>query len=210
MKSYIAVVIIIALVSACSDNQTKISAPISSTIALCSAGLAEGTKAKVGAQYENSKGNIDADFFIYLRGMIDPNTISNEKYSEFVKCVLEVDKRIRPSATHTESEWLTAAQYQNLWKRKSEDGFYPTTLEGKCEEGSEYFKVNSWKSLPLGAAYYSYHAMTAAFYADRLKTLSQDGYSLVYLSNFRDCSGGERSQATWFRGAIDSQKVSKP
>lgn len=95
-------------------------------------------------------------------------------------------------------EWFTSAQYQQEFEKLSKDGFYPNILEGKCEKKSEYFHVE-WLPIPLGVgSHISVHGLTKDEYENNNNKNILDGYSLESFSNFKDCSGVERYQATWF------------
>jgi len=57
------------------------------------------------------------------------------------------------------SEWMTSQQYQQAFDRHLQEGFYPDKVEGRCVSDSEQFRVE-WKGIPLGAAFFSHHAIT--------------------------------------------------
>jgi hypothetical protein len=97
-----------------------------------------------------------------------------------------------------QAQWLTLAQYQQVFNKQVREGFYPKTVEGRCEKGSEQFRAD-WTGIPLGASFHSHHALTKAFYEARNEEYISHGYSLQSVTNFKDCSGMERYQATWFK-----------
>ena len=96
------------------------------------------------------------------------------------------------------AEWLTAAQYQQAFDRQLKEGYYPDKVEGRCEGGSEQFHVD-WKGIPIGAGFYSHHAIPKEFYERKNQEYVSSGYSLESLNKFKDCSGTDRYQATWFK-----------
>src|SRR5437899_3196066 len=101
-------------------------------------------------------------------------------------------------AQSPEAQWLTSAQYQQLFNRQVSEGFYPKKVEGRCENRSEQFRAE-WTGIPLGTNFHAHHADTKAFYEARNKEYVSRGYSLQSVTNFKDCSGTERYLATWFR-----------
>lgn len=97
-----------------------------------------------------------------------------------------------------QAQWLTSAQYQQVFNMQVRAGFYPKSVEGRCENGSEQFRAE-WTGIPLGASFHSHHALTKAFYEARNEEYASFGYSLQSVTYFTDCSGKERYQATWFK-----------
>ena len=97
-----------------------------------------------------------------------------------------------------QAEWLTSAQYQQIFNKQVREGFYPERVEGRCENGSEQFHA-AWKGVPLDVSFYAQHAMTKEFYEGKNLQYSSLGYSLESISQFKDCSGTERYQALWFK-----------
>ena len=95
-------------------------------------------------------------------------------------------------------EWMTAAQYQQAFNKRAREGFYPEKVEGRCEGSSEQFHVE-WKGIPLGARFVSHHAITKERYERKNQEYVSKGYSLESLNKFKDCSGQDRYQATWFK-----------
>jgi hypothetical protein len=97
-----------------------------------------------------------------------------------------------------EPQWMTSAQYQMAFNNKVREGFYPSKVEGRCHDGVEEFRVE-WKGTPLGTSFASHHGVTKGFYDNKNREYTASGYSLETLNTFKDCSGVERYQATWFR-----------
>jgi polyglycine hydrolase-like protein len=97
------------------------------------------------------------------------------------------------------AEWLTAAQYQQAFDKQVKEGFYPDKVEGRCESGTEQFHAE-WKGIPSGATFVSHHGITKEFYERRNQALVSKGYSLQSLNTFKNCSGANSYQATWFKG----------
>jgi Polyglycine hydrolase-like, structural repeat len=95
-------------------------------------------------------------------------------------------------------EWLTAAQYQLAFNKKVRDGFYPSKVQGRCKDDGEQFYAE-WKQIPLGAGFFSHHAITKEFYERKNHEYVSQGYSLESLNILKDCSGRDRYQATWFK-----------
>jgi len=96
--------------------------------------------------------------------------------------------------------WTTSAEYHQAFEKRMKDGYYPSWVEGRCEDGCEKFHAE-WKGLPLGAGFASYHGLTKESYDAKKQEYTSKGYSQVCLTIFKDCSGTERYQATWFRKA---------
>lgn len=96
------------------------------------------------------------------------------------------------------AKWMTAAQYQQAFDKQVQEGFYPDKVEGRCVGDSEQFHVE-WKPLPLGVDFVSHHAVTKEFYESKNQEYIAHGFSLASLNKFKDCSGRDRYQATWFR-----------
>ena len=94
------------------------------------------------------------------------------------------------------AQWLTSAQYQQVFNNQVREGRYPKTVEGRCENGREQFWAE-WDRVPSGAGFDSHHALTKPFYEARNGEYVSHGYSLQSVNNFEDCSGVERYQATW-------------
>jgi TonB family protein len=94
------------------------------------------------------------------------------------------------------AQWLTSAQYQQVFHKQVREGRYPKTVEGRCESGREQFRAE-WGRMPSGAGFYSHHALTKAFYEAKNREYVSHGYSLQSVTNFEDCSGIQRYQATW-------------
>jgi len=99
-------------------------------------------------------------------------------------------------AEEQRAQWLTSTQYQQVFNEQVREGRYPKTVEGRCENGSEQFRAD-WGRIPSGAGFYSHHALTKALYEARNGEYVSHGYSLQSITNFEDCSGVERYQATW-------------
>ena len=95
-------------------------------------------------------------------------------------------------------EWLTSAQYQQIFNKQAKEGFYPIRVEGRCENGGEQFHAQ-WQGVPSGASFYSHHAITKESFEVKNQEYISRGYSLVSLTTFKDCSGTERYQATWLK-----------
>jgi hypothetical protein len=96
------------------------------------------------------------------------------------------------------SEWMTSAQYQRDFDTRAPKGFYPQEVEGRCEAGSETY-LPDWKPQPPGAAFFSYFGMTREGYDNKNREYAAQGFSLVSVKHFSDCSGVERYQATWLK-----------
>ncbi|CAB1081825.1 hypothetical protein D1AOALGA4SA_9468 [Olavius algarvensis Delta 1 endosymbiont] len=101
--------------------------------------------------------------------------------------------------TFAKTEWLTSAQYQRAFDKQVQDGFYPDIVNGRCENNSDQFHAK-WKSIPLGARFISHHAMTKKSYERKASQYVSKGFTLEYLTKFKDCSGRVRYQATWLKG----------
>ncbi|HEY5894736.1 MAG TPA: toll/interleukin-1 receptor domain-containing protein [Chthoniobacterales bacterium] len=104
----------------------------------------------------------------------------------------------QPVTVEGSAEWLTAAQYQQAFDKKAEEGFYPYKVEGRCENESEQFRVE-WKGIPLDAEFVSHHAITREFFETKNREYTSMGFSLESLNKFKDCAGRDRYQATWFK-----------
>jgi len=96
------------------------------------------------------------------------------------------------------SEWMTSAQYQRDFDTRAPKGFYPHEVEGRCEGGSEKY-LPAWKPQPPGAAFFSYFGMPREGYDNKNREYVAQGFSLVSVKHFTDCSGVERYQATWLK-----------
>ena len=103
-------------------------------------------------------------------------------------------------ANANSTEWLTSAEYQKTLNKKVKDGFYPSRVEGRCDNDYEQFRAE-WKGIPLGTRFFSHHGLTKESYETRNQEYISKGYSLISITTFRDCSGTERYQATWFKKA---------
>lgn len=90
------------------------------------------------------------------------------------------------------------SQYQQLFNQQVREGFYPTVVEGRCENDSEQFHAE-WTGIPIGASFYAHHALTKAFFEAMNEEYVSRGYSLQSVTNSKDCSGTDRYQATWFK-----------
>lgn len=126
-----------------------------------------------------------------------PGVGENEKHS-FAGNTPSVMQQPVKVAGSEKAEWLTAAQYQQAFDKQVREGFYPDKVEGRCESDSEQFHVK-WKGIPLGADFVSHHAITREFYESKNQEYVSHGYSLESLNKFKDCSGRDRYQATWFK-----------
>lgn len=96
------------------------------------------------------------------------------------------------------SEWMTSAQYQRDFDTRAPKGYYPQEVEGRCEAGSEKY-LPDWRPQPPGAGFFSYFGLTREGYDNKNREYVAQGFSLVSVKHFRDCSGVERYQATWLR-----------
>ncbi len=96
------------------------------------------------------------------------------------------------------SQWLTSGQFQQEFNAVTRSGWYPHQVEGRCEAGSEKYRAQ-WKAIPVGASFFSHFGMTREGYDGRTQDYGGQGYSLVSLKQFRDCSGIDRYQATWLK-----------
>ena len=96
-------------------------------------------------------------------------------------------------------EWMTSQQYQEAFDRQVKEGLYPYRLEGRCESGSEKFRVE-WKGFPLGSeGFLSHHDVTREFYERKNQEYTSMGASLESLNSFKDCDGNDKYQANWFK-----------
>jgi len=93
---------------------------------------------------------------------------------------------------------MTSAQYQRDFDARAPKGFYPREVEGRCEVGSEKY-LPDWTPLPRGAGFLHYFGMTREGYDNKNREYVAQGFSLVSVKRFRDCSGVQRYQATWLR-----------
>lgn len=100
--------------------------------------------------------------------------------------------------TTTPSEWMSSYQYQQEFNAKSQNGFYPSLVEGKCTSAGERFRVE-WKTIPPGAFFASHHGLSKETYESTNAYYSSQGYSLEFMNTFKDCVGVDRYQATWLK-----------
>ncbi len=133
--------------------------------------------------------------FIGLAIFLQPR--QNEKHSSAGNPTSVVQQPVKAEGSE-KAEWLTAAQYQQAFDKHVQEGFYPDKVEAKCENGYEQFHVE-WKGRPLGAGFFSHHGITKEFYESKNQEYVSNGYSLESLNKFKDCSGRDRYQATWFK-----------
>ncbi len=96
------------------------------------------------------------------------------------------------------SEWMTSAQYQQEFNTRANEGFYPHTVDGKCQSGIEEFRAEWWK-IPSGDSFWSHHGIDRGTYDSKNQEYTSKGYSLVFVTTFKDCSGVDRYQATWLK-----------
>jgi hypothetical protein len=133
--------------------------------------------------------------FIGLAVFLNPHEKETDPSADNTTSVVPQPVKVKDSE---KGEWLTAAQYQQAFDKHVQEGFYPDKVEGRCESGSEQFHVE-WKGIPLGVGFFSHHAVTKEFYERKNQEYVSKGYSLESLNKFKDCSGRDRYQATWFK-----------
>ncbi len=112
-------------------------------------------------------------------------------------CATEIQKPAADTPPE-DPQWMTSAQFQQVFDRKVADGFYPYEIDGKCENGYEQFSAK-WTGLPLGWYFYARHgAFEAPFERFNQDYLSK-GFTLEFSSTFEDCAGKTRYQGVWLK-----------
>lgn len=99
--------------------------------------------------------------------------------------------------------WLDAAQLDQEFGRWRRTWIYPHRIVGQCHNSVEWYRVE-WKVLDDGQRYYVYYGIPQETYERHDQNLRGRGYSLDSMTQFRDCSGKDRFQATW--SAINPQQ----
>jgi hypothetical protein len=95
-------------------------------------------------------------------------------------------------------EWMSSAQYQQEFNTKSQNGFYPILVEGKCQNDGEKFHAE-WKTIPPGTSFASRHGINKETYESANSDYVSQSYFLEFMNTFKDCTGGDRYQATWIK-----------
>lgn len=205
MIRYIITLTTLAFLFAC-NPVIKDDPSVASAISICAAGIDTSTQAKLEAVYEKEKmnGNVGFRFSEAAKGILDPNKVSDAKYSKYVECALEIDRRHRATTLESakapeDPAWITAQEFNKLWETKRDNGYYPSLVVGQCaKDGAERLQAE-WVARPLGTSFYSYSVMTEDFYKNRAADLAEQGYILSSLNTFKDCSNKIRYQATWLK-----------
>jgi hypothetical protein len=99
--------------------------------------------------------------------------------------------------------WLNAAQLDQELGRWRRTWIFPRRVVGQCHNNIEWYRVE-WKVLDEGQRYYAYYGIPQETYERYGQDLLRRGYSLDSMTQFRDCSGKDRFQATW--SATNPQK----
>lgn len=93
---------------------------------------------------------------------------------------------------------LTAAAQQAEFRRRVQQGLYPSEVEGQCKEGVETFRT-LWKPLPAGAEFVSVRSMSKEGFQTKRDKFAGDGYAIESVHSYQNCKGVERYHATWIK-----------
>ncbi|MBI3370872.1 MAG: hypothetical protein HY017_03815 [Betaproteobacteria bacterium] len=99
----------------------------------------------------------------------------------------------RPSA-----EWMTSERLQREFDAWSRNGYYPPRIEGGCGKDGERFRAD-WKPLPPNTGFLTWWGITRMNYERKNREYAASGFSLESTTQYTDCSGIEKVQATWVR-----------
>lgn len=90
------------LVACAGPNISVKNEKTASAIGICGGGIDDGIKANIEAEYVKLKGRVDASFSRYVKTIFNANDVSDEKYKQYIACVLEMDRRQRADTARTE------------------------------------------------------------------------------------------------------------
>lgn len=99
----------------------------------------------------------------------------------------------RPSA-----QWMTFERFQrelNVWPG---NGYYPPRIEGRCGTDGEQFR-SDWKPIAPNTRFTAWFRLTRRDYERKSREYAASGYSLESTTQYTDCSGVEKVQATWLK-----------
>jgi len=94
---------------------------------------------------------------------------------------------------------MTSEQYQETYRNKIKEGFYPHKLEVMCKNKTELLHAE-WKAFPLGSdGFFHLYGINRELYESKNKEYMAKGFTLEALNSFKDCAGDDFYEANWFK-----------
>lgn len=93
--------------------------------------------------------------------------------------------------------WHTPQDYQATFDQQLAESKYPTTVEGRNNNGASEYRAQFVPSPQQPFEFWSYHGFTESEYNAKNSCLEMQGYQLTWLQHFTDATGIKRHQATW-------------
>ena len=119
---------------------------------------------------------------------------------EFIRGEYAIADEIRPLASlyRPSADWMTSERLQREFDAWSRNGYYPPRIEGRCETDGERFRPE-WSPLPANTRFMTWWGMTRRDYERNGRAYTASGFSLESSTQYTDCRGVEKVQATWLR-----------
>lgn len=97
----------------------------------------------------------------------------------------------------TRTDWMTANDYQGVWKRESDRGYYPVEVEGMNQDGISLYR-GIFRPRPASvASWASHHGLTRDQDAKIHADLIGSGFKRIWTNSFVDGGDEERFQGVW-------------
>jgi hypothetical protein len=95
------------------------------------------------------------------------------------------------------ADWMTRERYQrelDVWSMSH----YPPAIEGRCAGGREAFR-SDWQPIPPHTRFMTWYSLTRRDYERKSIEYAASGYTLESTTQYTDCAGVAKFQATWLK-----------
>lgn len=95
------------------------------------------------------------------------------------------------------ADWMTRERYQrelDAWSMSH----YPPAIEGRCAGGREAFR-SDWLPIPPHTRFMTWYNLTRGDYERKSIEYAASGYTLESTTQYTDCAGVAKFQATWLK-----------
>jgi hypothetical protein len=104
---------------------------------------------------------------------------------------------VEKTGTDSVRSWLTLREYQRESDKRGAEGFYPHSIDAKCDKGVARYRTDDWKKYAQGKSYEWRFGDFIQEYERESRGLLSRGYRLEYKSVFTDCFNDQRYQSVW-------------
>jgi serine/threonine-protein kinase len=95
--------------------------------------------------------------------------------------------------------WLSAAEYQDLWRTETANGFHPVNVEGRLSDGRDEFRA-AWERTVPPCQFLSHHGLMKDTFDKYNAQYSAQGFIIKSSTQFVGRLGITRYQAVWVKG----------